>query len=286
MPVTTNAKAKRFCCVSRKSFVDAVSLAPGRLRFSRYAPEPDMRSGGIYRLPLARRRPVAQAVVRRAQVRAALDHLVRDVRSWLPDRVAPLRGIDPRISRNAAGLRRRVRAARRKIVRGPLPHVARCVVEPVAGRRERLYRRGPLVAVGLEVLPGEPPLPGVSHHLALGGELVPPGVGGALQPPARGELPLRLRGQLFVGPTGVGLCVLVGDLHDRVALPTAQVASRALGVPPAGAWHVSPPVAHVAQVYGTGRLAEDEGAGYEQRRFGLGVVCRFARAFRDCHVPG
>src|ERR687894_1460722 len=129
MPVTTNAKAKRFCCVSRKSFVDAVSLAPGRLRFSRDAPEADMRSGGIYRFPLARRRPVAQAVVRRAQVRAALDHLVRDVRSWLPDRVAPLRGIDTWVPRDAAEFSRLVWVPRREVVRGPLPHVTRHVVE-------------------------------------------------------------------------------------------------------------------------------------------------------------
>src|SRR5215212_2428953 len=180
MPVTTNAKVKRFSSLSRKSTVFTVSLAPERLKISRDAPEPNVRSGGIYRLPLARRRPVAKAVVWRAQVRATLDHLVRDVRSRLPDRVVPLRRIDPWVPRDAAGFRRLVRVPNREVVRGPLPHVTRHVIELVAVGRERLDWRSALVAVGLKVLPGKAALPGVGHHLALRGKLVPPGVGGTL----------------------------------------------------------------------------------------------------------
>ena len=39
---------------------------------------------GVDHLRLARRRAVAEAVVRRAEVRAALDHLARDVLAGLP----------------------------------------------------------------------------------------------------------------------------------------------------------------------------------------------------------
>src|SRR4051812_38970737 len=46
-----------------------------------YAAEADVRRGGVDRLELPRSRAVAQAVVRRAQVRAALDHAPRDVRT-------------------------------------------------------------------------------------------------------------------------------------------------------------------------------------------------------------
>ena len=89
---------------------------------------------------LAGGRPVAQAVVRRAQVRAALDHRrgIRARRPMLPG-AARVRG-------HAARVRRLV-GVRREAVGRPLPDVAGHVVEAVAVGRERPDRRGALVAV-------------------------------------------------------------------------------------------------------------------------------------------
>ena len=153
-------------------------------------------------LRLPRGRPVAQAVVRGAQVRAALDHVARE----------------------AAGLRRRRRAARgRRVARvgeevaGPLPHVAGHVVEAEAVGRERAHRRRAEVAVGRRVLPRELALPGVRHPAPAGRLLVAPGEALAVQPAARRALPLGLGRQRLARPGRVGRGVLVGDLRDRMA---------------------------------------------------------------------
>src|SRR3712207_5274434 len=112
--------------VARQAFGDTLLLARPA-----YAPEPYVRGGGVHRLALPCRRPVTKAVVRRAQVRSTLDHLARDLHPRLARRVAPLRRIGPRVPGDAARFRRLVRMPRREVVRGPLPHVACRVVEPV-----------------------------------------------------------------------------------------------------------------------------------------------------------
>src|SRR5579859_5950104 len=66
------------------------------------AAEPEMHGRGVDSLTLAGRRTVAQAVVGGAEVRAALDHAARDVRSWLAGHQAVLRGSDPRVPGCAA----------------------------------------------------------------------------------------------------------------------------------------------------------------------------------------
>src|SRR3954452_14116110 len=106
----------------------------------------------------------------------------------------------------------------------------------------------------------------------LRGELVPPGVGGALEAPASGVLPLRLGGKFLAGPAGVRLGVLVGDVNDRMALPSAQVAARSLRVAPAGLRDVGPPVANVSEVDGARCLPEDERARNEQGGIGFREV--------------
>ena len=85
----------------------------------------------------------------------------------------------------------------------PLPDVAGHVEQAVAVGREGLDRRGALVPIGPQVLPRELALPGVGHHPALGRELVAPGVDGAVQPAAGGELPLGFGRQRLAGPRGV-----------------------------------------------------------------------------------
>ena len=111
-----------------------------------------------------RRRAVAQAVLGRAQVRAALEHPARDARA----RFGGCRGeqVRPRarVDRHLAGhlVPRRVEVGR------PLPHVAGDVVEPIAVRRERHDGRRADPALGARVVVGEPPLPLVHHEASAG----------------------------------------------------------------------------------------------------------------------
>src|SRR3954471_886630 len=93
------------------------------------AAESDVRRRGVDRLALPGGGPEAQAVVRSAQVRAALDDAPRDA----------LAGQHPRrAARVLAGLA----VLRGPVIGGPLPHVARHVVQPVAVGREGPNRRG------------------------------------------------------------------------------------------------------------------------------------------------
>src|SRR3954447_1983895 len=160
-----------------------------------YAAEADVRRGRVDRLELAGGRAVAQAVVRRAQVRAALDHATRDVLTRLGRRAARPCGTVPPA-----------------LVARPFPHVARHVDQPVAVGLEGTGRRGAGVAVAQQVLPRELTLPGVGHHPSARCELVAPGEDGALETAARRVLPLRLRRQRLAGPGGIRLRILVGDL--------------------------------------------------------------------------
>src|SRR5690625_3930427 len=106
------------------SFCSSV-IAPPRLlttRLAPYAAEAQVGGRGIDGLSLPRRRPVAQAVVGCAQVRAALDHLLRNL-AW------------------AAACNRAAGAALRRahgpvLVDRPLPHVAGHVEEAVAVGRK------------------------------------------------------------------------------------------------------------------------------------------------------
>src|SRR5262245_56671062 len=94
---------------------------------------------------------IAAAVVWRAQMRAALEHLAGNPDVRLTGVVA--RGLRPapRILRNAAGFWRVGLVLVGPPVRGPLPHIADHVVDAVAVRWECRHRRGTRVAVGLKV---------------------------------------------------------------------------------------------------------------------------------------
>src|SRR5215470_8171745 len=203
------------------------------------AAEAEMAGGAVLRLALPGGGPVAQAVVGCAQVRAALDDHTPEpdatVRAGLP---GPGRARPGSTGRAASALRLSP-VPRREVVAGPFPDVAGHVVEPVAVRGERAHRRGALVAVGEQVLPGELTLPGVGHHDPIRRELIAPGVGRAVQAAPGRVLPLRLGGQFLAGPRGVRLGVFVGDVGHRMALPAAAVAAGPLRVAPAGAGDVS-----------------------------------------------
>src|SRR5258708_29951806 len=111
-----------------------------------------MARGGVDRLRMARRRPVTSAVVRRAQMRAALDDLSWNFHVGGSGIVAVGLAAAARVLRNAAGLGRIRFVPRRIPVGGPFPDVADHVVESVTVRRERSDRRSTLETVGLGVL--------------------------------------------------------------------------------------------------------------------------------------
>src|SRR5436189_6222192 len=121
---------------------------------------------------MTRGRAIASAVVGRAQVRAALEHLARYPDLRLAGVVA--RGLRPaaRVFWNTARLRRISLMLGRPPVGGPFPYIAAQVVDAVAVRRERHHRRGALEAIMLQVLVRELPLPSIRHVLAVWGEFV------------------------------------------------------------------------------------------------------------------
>src|SRR6516165_1686779 len=82
----------------------AASRSSRRGHFPENAAEAQMAGGGVDGLALTRRGPVTQAVVRGAQVGAALGDPARDVRAGLAGYQARLRGGDARIARRAAGV--------------------------------------------------------------------------------------------------------------------------------------------------------------------------------------
>src|ERR1700684_513506 len=132
-------------------------------RLTHDAAESDMRGRGIEGLALPRRGPVAQAIIRRTEMRAALHHpvcgaigaLLWLATGWLFGR----------------GMRQGI-AARR-----PFPDIGDHGVKPVTVGRVRADWRGALVAIFGEIFPGKAALPGVRHDLALGCNFLAPGIG-------------------------------------------------------------------------------------------------------------
>ena len=151
---------------------------------------------------LAGGRAVAQAVRRGAQVGAALG----DPPVLLVQLAHPCGGScrGCAAAGDVLGRRRGVDVGERSSVHRrdrPLPDVAGDVVQAEAVGRELAHRRRcRCEPCGLEVLPGEPAVPGVRHHLAARGEVVAPGEGRARPAHPGGVLPLRLVGQGLAGP--------------------------------------------------------------------------------------
>src|SRR5262249_4516914 len=149
--------------------------------------------------------PEAPAVRRVAQKRAAL--LAAQRRIGLPRVQAPLGPgrIDDHPLAGAPAVQIDLVP-----VAAPLPDVAGHVVQAVAVGRERLHRRGALVAVPGRVLPRELALPAVALRLLLREGLVAPGVGLAFQTAPGGELPFRLGRQSLPGPLRISNGVVPG----------------------------------------------------------------------------
>src|SRR5216683_1726662 len=86
----------------------AIVFSPARMNASVFddAAEADMAGRGVDRLGMARRGPIAPAIVGRAEVRAAFQHFARDAHGKLARVVARFHRSTARILRHAAGLGR------------------------------------------------------------------------------------------------------------------------------------------------------------------------------------
>ena len=243
-----------------------------------------MAGGRVDLLRVTRSRPVAPAVVRRAQVRAAFDDLAGNLDVGGRRVVAALLASAARILRNAASLRRVGFVPGRVPVGGPFPDVADHVVEAVAVRRERRDRRGAFEAVLVMVLARKFALPGVGHVLAAGRELVAPGVVGAVEPAARREFPFGFGRQLLAGPARVSERVGERHVHDRMIVEALEVALGSVRMAPIGALGERPPLAEVAQIDRVLRRREHQRARVDHVRQDAGIVLRVGRNLRDRDV--
>src|SRR5262245_52584388 len=114
---------------------------------------------GVNLLRNARRRPVAQTVIRRAKIRAALQDLPRDAYLRRPRVDARFFLSAFRVEVGAAGVG--YTAVLLIPVGRPLPDVAGHVVKAVAVRRKGADRRRALITVGQQVHYREFALPGI-----------------------------------------------------------------------------------------------------------------------------
>src|SRR5262245_3334752 len=112
---------------------------------------------------MTRRRPIAAAIVRRAEVRAALQDLARNPYGGLTGVVALILATTAWIFRNAAGLRCVCIVPGREPVAGPLPDIADHVIEAVAIGRKSCDGRRAQITIGAKVLSWKLALPGVGH---------------------------------------------------------------------------------------------------------------------------
>src|SRR5262249_54257175 len=146
----------------------------------------------VDRLRVTRRRAITATVIWSAKMRAALQYLSRNANFGLRRVVAVGLRSAERVRRSAARFGCIAGVARRIPVGRPLPDIADHVIEAIAVRRERGDRRGPLVAVGGEVLVRKIALPGIRQMPAAGGKFVTPSeLGGGVQAASRGKFPFR-----------------------------------------------------------------------------------------------
>src|SRR5215207_9442621 len=149
--------------------------------FSPDAAEAEMTCRCVDLLGVASRRSIASAVVRRAQVRAALDDLARDPDVCRGRVVAAVLASAAWVLRDAAGFRRVALVLLRVPVDRPFPDIADHVVDAMTVRRERGHRRGPLEAVAVRILARKLALPGVGHVPAVRRQLVAPSILGRIE---------------------------------------------------------------------------------------------------------
>src|SRR5215831_14735236 len=143
---------------------------------------------------------VAGAVLVSTQERSAAQNALLFARfGGVPGRIGPLW-----IVRRPA-LRRQLLVVIRAVpVAGPLPDVARHVVESVRVGGKLRHRSDARESIRALVLERKMALVGVGHPLSLRMKVVSPGVEVPGEAAARGELPLGFRGQALAHPLGVG----------------------------------------------------------------------------------
>ena len=212
------------------------------------AADADVPGGRVHGLALAGRRPVAQAVVGRAEVRPPLITLrgicspgterrrdsTRGPRSRRPPRRSP--SSTPTRSRSCRRGRSRSAESSRP---GRCPRGRRASGSPRGSRPARCW---------------PPSFP--AREL-----LVPPGEGRALEAAAGGVLPLGLGRELLAGPGGVGPGVLEGDVDDGVAVAPVDRRPGPAWAFPERARNVPPPVPEVASGTGPGVLRKTSDPG-------------------------
>src|SRR6185295_4917981 len=199
------------------------------------AAEPNVTGRSVDRFGMARRRPVATAVIGRAQMRPTLEHLARDLDVGRTRVVALVFATAARVFRDTAGLRRIGLMLGRVPIGRPFPDIADHVVEAIAVRRKRRHRRCPLIAVGRQILVRKLALPGVGHLAPAGREVFAPGELGTVETAACREFPLGLGGQLLARPLGISLGVFESDMHYRVLVQSADRAAGSVRPAPVGA---------------------------------------------------
>src|SRR6478609_938536 len=150
-----------------------------------------MTGGSVDGLRMARSRPVASAVIRRAQMRAAFDDLLWNLHIGRSGVVAVVLTPAARVLRNAAGLRRIRPMLWRIPVGRPFPDVADHVVEAIPIRRECGNRRRAFKTVGIGVLARELTLPGIGHVTVVRCEFIAPRKFGTVEPAACCKFPFR-----------------------------------------------------------------------------------------------
>jgi hypothetical protein len=114
------------------------------------APKSDVAGRRVDRLHMARGRAVAAAIIRRAEMRAALDHLSRNFDLGLGGVIARVLGRGARVLRDATRLRGVGGVNLREPIRCPLPDIADHVAQAVAvGPQTRSPARSAPVAGSL-----------------------------------------------------------------------------------------------------------------------------------------
>src|ERR1700741_1597581 len=124
----------------------------------------------------------------------------------------------------------------------PFPHVSADVVKTVVVRLKAAYGSYADLAVGARIAIREMALVRIPEPLIALRELVAPRKDFSRDTAASRKLSLRFGRQALSGPPRIGEAVLVGDVHDRLAVLTFDRAVGTERVAPARARHVPPPL--------------------------------------------
>src|ERR1700722_2259141 len=161
-----------------------------------------------------------------------------------------------RVARCAAGFELLV-VVRAIPVTGPLPHVARHIVESISVGRKLRHRSKSDVAVFAGIFVREMPLVSVSHPFAIGTKVIAPDIRPAGKSATSRKLPLSFRRQTFAGPLCVRLSVFIRDVDDRVVSLARDVALWSQWMPPVSAGNICPPLKVVIESDGMIRRSKN-----------------------------